>query len=204
MYNSGMTAAELVAAVKNEADISVTIPDSVWFRAINTVEQFLYTEILREYAAEKLNAADIEADTIRVSGIVPMQSGADTPNYDDVIKVFADDIEIERSGVIGATEFPEKDLYYTDYDGNLVLNLADYADEITVIYRLRPILKAEGSSDIVAVPPEFLDLVAAKMRGEAYKIANEDGLAAKWLADYNAQLESFKVWAAGRNQRYGG
>ena len=118
--------------------------------------------------------------------------------------MFADDIEIERSGVIGATEFPEKDLYYTDYDGNLVLNLADYADEITVIYRLRPILKAEGSSDIVAVPPEFLDLVAAKMRGEAYKIANEDGLAAKWLADYNAQLESFKVWAAGRNQRYGG
>ena len=43
MYNSGMTAAELVAAVKSEADISVTIPDSVWFRAINTVEQFLYT-----------------------------------------------------------------------------------------------------------------------------------------------------------------
>jgi hypothetical protein len=47
-------------------------------------------------------------------------------------------------------------------------------------------------------------MVAAKMRGEAYKIANEDGLAAKWLADYNAQLESFKVWAADRNHRYGG
>ena len=204
MYNSGITAAELVAAVKNEADISVNIPDSVWFRAINTVEQFLYTEILREYASYKLSYADISDDIIPLSGILPVQNGAAIPNYDDIAKVFADDLEIERSGVIGATEFPEKDLYYTDYDGNLVLNLADYADEITVIYRLRPTLKAVGSADTVAVPPEFLDLVAAKMRGEAYKIANEDGLAAKWLADYNAQLESFKVWVASRNQRYGG
>ena len=204
MYNSGTTAAELIAAVKNEADISMTIPDSVWIRAINTVEQLLYTEFLQEYASCKLPYADILEDIIPLSGILPIQRGADIPNYDDIVKVFADDLEIERSGVIGATEFPEKDLYYTDYNGNLVLNLADYADEITIVFRIRPKLKAVGSVDIVAVPPEFLDLVAAKMRGEAYKIANEDGLAAKWLADYNAQLESFKVWAAARNQRYGG
>lgn len=201
MYDSGMTAAELISAVKNEADISVGILDSVWIREINTVEQFVYTEILKEYASVKLSAG--ETETIVFSEI-SVPNGAAELNYDDIVKVFADDIELERSGIIGATEFPEKDLYYTDYNGNLVLNLADYADEITVVYRLRPKLKTVGSNDIVALPPEFLDMVAAKMRGEAYKIANEDGMAAKWLADYNAQLESFKVWAATRNQRYGG
>ena len=53
------------------------------------------------------------------------------------------------------------------------------------------------------VPMEWLDLVGAKMRGEAYKIANEDGLSAKWLNDYNTQLEYLKIWAAKRNERYG-
>lgn len=203
MYNSGITAANLISDVKNEADISVGILDSVWIRAINTVEQFLYTEILREYASAAISADKITDEKIVLSEL-PVISGASGVNFDDIIKVFADDIELERSGVIGFVEFPEKDLYYTDYEGDLMLNLADYADNITVVYRLRPKLKEKGSSDIVAVPPEFVDMVAAKMRGEAYKIANEDGLAAKWLADYNAQLESFKVWAASRNQRYGG
>jgi hypothetical protein len=50
---------------------------------------------------------------------------------------------------------------------------------------------------------EWLDLLAARMRGEAYKVANEDGLAGKWMNDYNMQLESFKIWAAKRNERYG-
>ncbi len=203
MYNSGMTAAGLISAVKSETDVSVGILDSVWFRAINTVEQFLYTEILREYASVVLDGNSLTDDRVVLSEL-PAANGAANIEYDDIVKVFADDIELDRSGIIGAVEFPEKDLYYTDYDGNLLMNLADYANEITVIYRLRPKLKTEGSTDIVAVPPEFLDLVAAKMRGEAYKIANEDGLAAKWLADYNAQLESFKVWASARNQRYGG
>ena len=203
MYNSGMTAAELISAVKNEADISVGILDSVWIRAINTVEQLVYTEFLREYASVVIPFEEI-ADGCVIMADLPVIDGAAEIMFDDIIKVFADDIELERSGVIGYAEFPEKDLYYTDYEGNLLLNPVDYPADIRVIYRLRPKLKKAGSADIVALPPEFLDMAAAKMRGEAYKIANEDGLAAKWLADYNAQLESFKVWAADRNRRYGG
>lgn len=200
MYDSGMTASALISAVKNEADISVTIADSVWIRAINTVEQLIYTEILKEYSSVKVSA---DTETLSLSGI-SVASNVAPLAYDDIIKVFADDIELVRAGIVGATEFPEKDLYYTDYNGNLIFNITEYAENITIIYRLRPKLKTTAGSDKVAVPPEFLDMVAAKMRGEAYKIANEDGLAAKWLADYNAQLESFKVWATTRNDRYGG
>lgn len=201
MYDSGTTVAELVAAVKNEADISITIPDLVWVRAINTVEQLVYSEILREYRSHKITPSD---DMTFSLIDIPRETDEDAVQFDDVVKVFADDIEVTRSSVIGATEFPEKDLYYSDYNGKIVFNLAGYADEITIIYKIRPIIKVASSNTIVAVPAEFLDMVAAKMRGEAYKIANEDGLAAKWLADYNAQLESFKIWATSRNDRYGG
>ena len=113
-------------------------------------------------------------------------------------------LQVEKSGIKGVMNFSDKNLYYTDYNGNLVLSLTEVPNKITVIYRLRPILKTEASNYNVAVPAEFLDMVSARLRGEAYKIANEDGLAGKWLADYNTQLESFKVWAEKRNKRYGG
>ena len=58
-------------------------------------------------------------------------------------------------------------------------------------------------SEEAELPVEYLDMAGAKIRGEAYKIANEDGLAAKWLADYNQQMENFKIWAASRNERFG-
>lgn len=199
MYNAGITAADLIRAVKGEADISIAVPEDLWVREINTVEQFLYTELLKEYVS-----ADIDYAEIVPLSQVPVPMDADPLLFDDIIKVFVDGVEIERAGVIGTYEFPEKNLYYTDYAGNICLSLSEYAEIITIVYRLRPKLKSVGSTAPVAVPPEFVDMVAAKMRGEAYKIANEDGLAAKWLADYNAQLESFKVWAATRNARYGG
>lgn len=203
MYNAGITADELIKTVESEADVSFAIPRETWIRAINTVEQFLYMEILKEYIAVRIPYADVVDNSIELSS-VPVNEGAAVPNYDDVIRVFADENEVERSGAVGAVEFPEKQLYYTRYGGDLTLALEDYPDEIVLIVRLRPKLKDNDGADLVAVPPEFVYMVAAKMRGEAYKIANEDALAAKWLSDYNAQLENFKVWAMARNARYGG
>jgi hypothetical protein len=59
-------------------------------------------------------------------------------------------------------------------------------------------------SENIALPPEFIDLISSRVRGEIYKIVNEDGLSAKWLSDYNSQLENFKIWAMSRNLRFGG
>ena len=52
MYDSKINAREFIESIKEEADISVILPDSVYIRAINTVEQFVYTEILKEYVSE--------------------------------------------------------------------------------------------------------------------------------------------------------
>jgi hypothetical protein len=53
------------------------------------------------------------------------------------------------------------------------------------------------------LPAEFIELAKAKLRGESYKYANEDGLAAKWLNDYNALLETFKVWVQSKSANFG-
>ena len=55
----------------------------------------------------------------------------------------------------------------------------------------------------VMVPLEFIDLVKAKLRGEAYKLANEDDIAAKWLNDYNILLETFKAWISEKSSNFG-
>lgn len=200
MYDSGVTMSQLIASVSGEADISVAIPTDLYVRTINAVEQFLYTEILKEYRVWWFN---VQEDSYELSNIgVP--AGCAPVLYDDVIRVWADGDELEKSSAGGARDFPDKDLYYTDYDGNLVVQSKPF-EKLTVLYRLRPALKTSTTNTAkIAVPPEFIELVASRMRGEAYKVANEDGLSAKWLAEYNAQVENFKVWAASRNARYGG
>ena len=200
MYDSGVKCSEFIDSITAEADISIEIQSDSWYRWLNTVEQFIYTEILDEYASAEINYT---SDSVALSTLT-VPSGCASVTYDDVIAVYADDVQVEKSGIKGVMNFSDKNLYYTDYNGNLVLSLTEVPYKITVIYRLRPIMKTETGNQNVAVPTEFLDMVSARLRGEAYKIANEDGLAGKWLADYNTQLESFKVWAEKRNKRYGG
>ena len=58
--------------------------------------------------------------------------------------------------------------------------------EMTIVYFARPAVKTSNQPGNVMVPYEFTDLVRAKLRGEAYKLCNEDAVAAKWLSDYNS------------------
>ena len=53
------------------------------------------------------------------------------------------------------------------------------------------------------LPYEFLDMVKAKLRGEAYKIANENSIAANWLNDYNAILMDFRAWVETKRASFG-
>lgn len=204
MYDSGITAKSLIDNVASEADITIPIASDSWYRWINAVEQFVYTEIFKEYAAETLGIGLIIDNKINLNNDITTARGCATPNFDDIIKIYADETELDRTSVISGLVFLDKPLYYTDYNNNVVLKLADTApNEITVVYRIRPRLKSASVNDNICLPVEFVDMLAARMRAEAYKIANEDTLSANWMADYNTQLESLKIWASMRNDRYG-
>lgn len=206
MYDSGISTANLIASVAGEADITVPIDSAAWYRWINAVEQFVYTEIFKEYVKIVLDYSAY-GDELALSNLnkfaTSTPAGCAAPVFDDIIKVYADETELERSGVISRVVFTDKPLYYADYNGNIVLNPPENTKEITVIYRIRPNLKAKDDESHINLPVEFVDMLAARLRAETYKIANEDGLSAKWMADYNTQLETLKVWAAVRNERYG-
>jgi hypothetical protein len=70
---------------------------------------------------------------------------------------------------------------------------------------VKPELKtiSNYASKYVMLPIEFIDLIKAKLRGEAYKYANEDNLAAKWLNDYNVLVETFKAWLSNKQPEFG-
>lgn len=205
MYRSGVKVSNFIESLKGEADISIEIPESAWYRWLNAVEQFAYTEILRDYVSAELDLETYPVDVIDLDWL-PVPAEASAVCFDDIVKVYGENgTEIPKGGASSAYEFPEKNLFYGNALGQLVLSTLEEQAKIGVVYRLRPVLKSElnGSLYDVALPPEYLDMVAAKVRGEAYKIANEDQLAAKWLQDYNQQVENFKVWASSRNERYG-
>ena len=205
MYDSKITVKNYLDSLVDEADISIEIPRTSLLRWLSAVEQFAYTEVLKEYVRATVHLDDIPVDTVRLD-VLPVPEGAAIPIYDDIIRVYGEDgTEIRKSGAISGYEFPDWDLFYTDYNGHLVLSTRIEQSAVTIIYRIRPAIKTESNQESlnVALPSEYLDMAGAKIRGEAYKIANEDQLAAKWLNDYNQQIQNFTVWASSRNERYG-
>ena len=93
-------------------------------------------------------------------------------------------------------------------ENNLAYNVLFQPKEIRIIYFVKPKLNAVDENDNiepgnVMLPIEFIDLVKAKLRGEAYKLSNEDSLAAKWLNDYNILLETFKAWLNSKQPNFG-
>lgn len=205
MYHSGVLVNNFIESLKDEADISLEIPEAAWYRWLNTVEQFVYTEVLKDYVSAEISLEDYPSDVVSLS-LLPVPEDASAVCFDDVIRVYGENgTEIPKGGASSAYEFPEKSLFYGNGQTALVLSTPEEQVRIGVVYRLRPVLKSaeNGASLEVALPPEYLDMAAAKMRGEAYKLANEDSLAAKWLQDFNQQVENFKVWAMSRNERFG-
>ena len=205
MYDSGITVSAFLDSVDQEADISIEIPRTSPLRWLSAVEQFAYTEVLKEYVKAEIALDTYPSDVIDLKNL-PVPVGAAIPVYDDVIRVYGEQgQELRKSGAVAGYENPDYDLFYTDYNGGLILHTRIEQSRITIVYRVRPEIKTQDNESLlnVALPVEYLDMAAAKIRGEAYKISNEDGLAAKWLADYNQQVENFKVWAISRNERYG-
>lgn len=199
MYDSGILTADLISNVSGEADIIIDIGSDSWYRWINAVEQFVYTEIFEKFAKKTLDFSE----KIKLDEEISTVEGSAVPIFDDIIKVYADETELDRSGVISRFVFIDKPLYYDDQMGNVAICGVENAENITVIYRVRPRLKSNGDGSHINLPVEFVDMLAARMRAEAYKVANEGNLSAMWMADYNTQLETLKVWSAMRNKRYG-
>lgn len=206
LYDSAVTTADFILGLRDELDIASIIPDSAFIRWLNTVEQTVYTELIREMRSVHLTVDYVDGDTpsFSLSDIVP-SNGEDPVIFDDILKVYVDGIELDRVSLISGTTFDNLGMYYVD-GGRVMVKTLVPASEVTVIHVVRPAKKAVENGELpretVKLPAEWLEIAASRLRGEAYKLANDDNLAAKWLNDYNLYLEQFKVWLK-KNKVYG-
>lgn len=212
MYDSGVSAADLVAQVRSEADVSFPIPDEAFYRWITAVEQLLYSELIQERRMISLDCSDLGYDYGRfpladLSGGNAIGDGESEVEFRDIVKVYAvygeKSVELSKTDVVSGFVFYDKNVYWRNGDVVRYSTVDGYlCDSIVVIYVVRPAVNLDGSGNVM-FPPEFVEMVACKLRGEAYKIANEDALSAKWMASYNTELDNFKTWVMGKNERYG-
>ena len=198
MYDSGMTLSNLVSALREEVDIAGSIPDSSYIRWASSLEQLLYSDLIFFASSQNVELTD---GGFSLSSVSPGEN-EDNVRFDDILKIYGDGIEYSKCSIITSVIFTgEKNIFY-EIGGNVKVSPISVPGTVTLVRRIRPKIKASLDSDIM-LPYEWVELMASKLRGESYKLANDDGQAAKWLEDYNAQLSSFTEWVSKRQERYG-
>ncbi len=196
MFDSGKSVSDLITELKDEVDIALEIPDSSYIGWLNAIEQLCYSEIIKEQ--RELTVSDAESP-ISLSGL--SVSDAESPiRFEDIYAVYADGVQLMKTTLASGKIFP--DTFYKEND-DLGFNSPYMTKELKIVYFARPKIKTEDDKGNVMFPVEFVDMVKAKLRGEAYKLANEDALAGKWLNDYNVALENFKAWCESRASQFG-
>lgn len=202
MFNSGISASSLIADLQNEVDIAPPISNASYVMWLNSLEHILYTEFIQEqkqFVIEAPGNSPIDISDIAVG------NDESAVRFEDIYTVFADKTQLIKSTVTSGVIFP--DTYYKT-GNNIGFSTQEAPGEIKIIYFVKPALKTVGANDTISagnvmVPVEFIDLVKAKLRGEAYKVANEDSLAAKWINEYNVMLENFKAWLTNKAPQFG-
>ena len=203
MFESGISVKNLIDELKNtEVDIALDIPNATYVTWFNSLQQLLYTEIIKEQ--KKVTVSEWENNLVDISSI--KGENENTPIFEDIHSVYTNDgTQLIKSTVASGVIFPNTYFRITD---KLGFNTREEPSELTIVYFVRPALVSVADNDeiedvTVKLPVEFIDLVKAKLRGEAYKLANEDAIAAKWLNDYNVFLETFKAWIATKATNFG-
>lgn len=198
MFNSGIKVTDLIKQINSEADIALVIPDKSYVQWLNSLQQLLYTEIIKEQKKVVLEPP-FENNTIDVSKL--SKSGEGNPRFEDIHAVYADYTQLIKSTVTTGVILPHT---YFKIDDRLGFNTT-VEKHIAIIYFVKPeLINPEDIDESeVMLPIEFIDLATSKLRGEAYKLANEDALAAKWLNDYNILVETFKAWIASKAPSFG-
>jgi hypothetical protein len=207
MFESGISVKNLIDELKNtEVDIALDIPNATYVTWLNSLQQLLYTEIIKEQKKAIISAP--QQGKVSISSIEPRNNEC-SPIFEDIYTVFAkigdENVQLIKSPLTSGVIFPNT--YYKD-NNDIGYNTKETPSELTIVYLVRPALVCVDTNDeidngTVKIPVEFIDLVKAKLRGEAYKLANEDAIAAKWLNDYNVFLETFKAWIATKATNFG-
>lgn len=195
MFNSGKSVKDLITELRDEVDIAVEIPTSTYLEWLTSLEHLCYSEIIKE---QREILVSKPTTPVKIDEL-PISEDEAPIRFEDIYTVYADDVQLIKSTLASGRIFP--DTFYKHND-DLGFNSPYNTRELKIVYLTRPKVKTDDSG-YVMFPIEFLDLVKAKLRGEAYKLADENNQSAKWINDYNIKLEHFKVWCNNRASQFG-
>ena len=199
MFDSGITVEKLIDGLKSEVDIALEIPDQTYIDWLNSLQQLLYTEIIKEQKKTTLHGAILNPISL---SLIMTESNENTPRFEDIHAIYADHIQLKKSTLTSGVIF--KNTFYKDHN-DIGYCTEEIPRRVKIIHIVKPALvTTENYSNMnVMIPIEFIDLAKSKLRGEAYKLANEDAIAAKWLNDYNILLETFRAWVTEKASNFG-
>lgn len=189
MLHSSITVGRLLEQVEKDMGLYQEIDRTVYFDALNECLCRLYNEVIDERAS----ALCVSDEGKIAYGNIPTVAGQDSVRQTDIRSVrYAEKplqyLPPERFDAVKSTD---GDFYTVKRDG-IYLTPTRSTTKLSVTYTVRP--QRFGAGDLnggVPFPNEYLFLLRAKLRGEAYKLVNEDALAAKWLAEYNEGVAAF-------------
>lgn len=204
MFYSSVSANILARDIESELNIAPHFPASTFAGIINSVEQLLYSEIIRETKGvdcEKMCSRGVidlskipvgeDEDNVKCTDVTRIKLSTEGI-YTDLIRLDADEAEINGYKY-----------YYTLHSPDKISVPKDYID-FTVFYVVRPKPKTVYGdsliSDRIYLPDEFIPLLSARIRGELCKLIGDDNQAAKWLNDYNTYLDDFTLFINGRKR----
>lgn len=202
MFDSGISAKELIESIKSEVDVALPITNASYVMWLNSLEQMLYSSIIQEQ--NRITIKNPPSSTIILSDL-PISDNEAAVRFDDIYAVYADTVQLIKTNAASGQIFPY--CYYKSHN-NMVFNTDKKPVNLDIVYFIKPALKTVNDSDEVQngnvmLPIEFIEIAKSKLRAEAYMIENEYTPAANWINNYNILLENFKQWLANNAAQFG-
>ena len=203
MFTSTTDVRTLLDETISEMGLYEEIPRATYRRVLNETIGRLYGELVRE-EREVLCSPDIDG-AVAISS-VSLPSDNAPLREEDILGIHKGSQVIHY---LPPSRFhlvlDEDGNFYTVKDQSILFTPPFTGHGMRIIYLCRP--KPYSESDegrMLPIPDEYLSLLRAKLRGEIFKLANEDSLAAKWLGEYNAALPAFAAYCErARRERVG-
>ena len=202
MFDSGYSAEKIICEIESETNIAFPVDRTNYVTWINAFEQPLYSDIICEQRTSELPfktsffAAELDFCAY----------DEDVPRAGDIKTIFCVDKdgrirECERVSMGAVSAGICSKYAYVGTGERFLLHVpdAESEDKIRVIRHARPVPKqliGESVAGNIALPADHLEMLRCKLRGEKYRLLNEDTLCAKWIDEYNARLEDFKTFIA--------
>ena len=206
MFDSGYPVEKLVLEVESETNLAFPVTRESYVSWYNLCEQGLYSDVIKE---EKTECADYKAG-LCLSDIPASDGYYDFMRSDDVQNIFLDvggkKHEMEHVSLENYLRGIGADYAYAKEGNRFIFRKPDgTADGKLYFLRIiRPVPKrviGETISGTVMLPEEYLELMRCRLRGEKYRLMNEDVMCAKWINEYNYHLQMFTAFIEARRAR---